>query len=65
VELAIGCNEYLLRHVFSIVEVAQSGVGVSIDAPLVFVYKEAKRRRVPLKALMDDIAIFGPHFYRS
>jgi hypothetical protein len=57
-QLPIGCEEYLLRYILRILGVAELGVGKGVDALLVFVYKQSKRRRVTAEAFANDISIF-------
>ncbi len=60
-QFLVGFDKDLLRHIFGVVEIVEPGIGKRVDARLVLVHKEAKRRRVAVEAFVNDVPVFRSH----
>jgi hypothetical protein len=61
-QTAIGLQEDFLRHVLSIVEVAEFSIHISIDAGFILVHKYTESSWLSTETFLDYAAIICSHF---
>jgi hypothetical protein len=61
-QTAVGLYENVLRHILSIMEVAELGVYKRKDAGFVFIHEDAESLWLTVETLADYASIFRLHF---